>query len=573
MKLDNFEEQVDSGVLNRGYNYYDNKRIRKVFSTKPCFYTAIVDGSETYTVEVELSSDNNTILYTSCDCPYDYGAYCKHEVAVFCYLKEHLENQTPENSDELLSILSTMDKKELRDALETILNQNKELRERFMMERRDTGTMLEKAAFQMQQAVQKYEDSDQTRLELDDAYSVIRELYHSAYELKESEPALRLLFLILQNLGGLESTLDGENDELSDYEYDEWRQSADRVDALFTDIGQYICRILEKELDSASETEKQYLFDLVISTFDYQDFSNHTDTFCLIIESLIPYCNQPDCIKRLEKLLLPDDGDTSKVIRNYYLSDLCIKKVMINLYIHCGQNEKARALLYRNLGYSEFRSYAVDLARHAGDYQEVLRLAQDGLAQEPNRFSMYPNWQNVLYEAYEKLGDRPHMISFAEECLYSGDFDYYVRLKKLILPQDWEKWLESALEQMKNIPCCNDAYLNILKSENLQERLVAYCLDHPQDLFILSLMIAKEYRGLIEPLFLDEFSSYYKYLPTQTKIYEHLAEEIRQYADLYSPENGLRIIEKLSAVYPTRRKLHEILFPLRIKLEKENKTE
>ena len=45
-------------------------------------YEVEVEGTDIYLVEVKLDSNNN-IVGTSCDCPYDMGEYCKHQVAVF----------------------------------------------------------------------------------------------------------------------------------------------------------------------------------------------------------------------------------------------------------------------------------------------------------------------------------------------------------------------------------------------------------------------------------------------------------------------------------------------------------
>lgn len=60
----------------RGEEYEDSvRKLKKEGST----YTAKVDGSETYKVEI-IESD--TDVYAECTCPYDHGGICKHIVAV-----------------------------------------------------------------------------------------------------------------------------------------------------------------------------------------------------------------------------------------------------------------------------------------------------------------------------------------------------------------------------------------------------------------------------------------------------------------------------------------------------------
>lgn len=567
LKLDDFEEQIDPIVLERAYNYYDGGRIRRVFSNGPCCYTAIVDGSETYTVEVELSSDGNTILDCSCDCPYDRGPYCKHEAAVFCYLKEHVDMCYTENAEDLECILNSLNEYELRRALKDILIRDGALCERFMLAHRDTQTMLEEADRRMAHALHSFDENKNNCEELEKTYDVIREVYNTVPDLNEPEATLRLLLLIIQKLCCLESVLDEENEEISSYEYDDWCRNVDRIYTLFFNAGQSVCEVLKKDIVNGSEEEKQYDFDLMISNYKNVDYIRHNETFCMIAESLIPYCDQPERRKRLEKLLLTYCEDPQNEESFHNTCDFSIKRVLLHLYDQYGQKEEVRALVYQNLCYSEFRSWAIEMADKAGDYQGVLELAQGGLSHIPYDSGMDPLWYRIIYETYEKLNDRAHMISFSKERLYDGDFDGYVHLKKLIAEEEWAGWLDAALERMKRIPQCNIAYLNIIKSENMQGRMVDYCLDHPEELYFMAPILEREYCGALEPLFLERFSAWYEYLPKTTKEYEEVGEEIKRYVNLFSAEKGRDVIDKLFFLYPTRRKLHEVLLPLRLKLD------
>jgi len=52
-------------------------------------------GSDDYKVLVEIG-DHGDIINSECDCPYDFGPVCKHEVAVYFQLREML-NQGDKN--------------------------------------------------------------------------------------------------------------------------------------------------------------------------------------------------------------------------------------------------------------------------------------------------------------------------------------------------------------------------------------------------------------------------------------------------------------------------------------------
>ena len=92
MNLSNFEKQVESKIIARGFDYYQGGAVSEVEMTDADTYTAIVEGSDDYEVEVELSGDD--IISSSCECPYDWGNYCKHEVAVFYHLKDNKSQLT-----------------------------------------------------------------------------------------------------------------------------------------------------------------------------------------------------------------------------------------------------------------------------------------------------------------------------------------------------------------------------------------------------------------------------------------------------------------------------------------------
>ena len=55
-------------------------------------YTFEIEGSENYQVAVQLN-DFGDIVYSECDCPYDFGPICKHEVAAYYELAELMDKK------------------------------------------------------------------------------------------------------------------------------------------------------------------------------------------------------------------------------------------------------------------------------------------------------------------------------------------------------------------------------------------------------------------------------------------------------------------------------------------------
>ena len=87
MNLKDFERFIDSKILDRGRRYFKEGRVLSIEETAANAYTAEVDGTELYVVDIQLDSQG-TILDIACGCPYDMGEYCKHQVAALLALRK-----------------------------------------------------------------------------------------------------------------------------------------------------------------------------------------------------------------------------------------------------------------------------------------------------------------------------------------------------------------------------------------------------------------------------------------------------------------------------------------------------
>ena len=86
INLKNFEDRIDSKIVARGYQYFDNGYVISIEQKEDHAFEAQVDGSARYNVTVELDDQDN-IGDSYCDCPYDMGEFCKHQVAVFLAIR------------------------------------------------------------------------------------------------------------------------------------------------------------------------------------------------------------------------------------------------------------------------------------------------------------------------------------------------------------------------------------------------------------------------------------------------------------------------------------------------------
>ena len=86
LSLSNFEEYINDVILQRGYDYFKDGRVSWLEAAEHGI-EARVEGSDDYIVSLSLDPSGH-ITYTDCNCPYDGGPFCKHQVAVFYALRE-----------------------------------------------------------------------------------------------------------------------------------------------------------------------------------------------------------------------------------------------------------------------------------------------------------------------------------------------------------------------------------------------------------------------------------------------------------------------------------------------------
>ncbi|MBT2570066.1 hypothetical protein [Planococcus sp. ISL-110] len=107
MKLSNLEVYVPTVLYNRGLDYFE----RDYVEDAPNRWHGLVAGTRDYDVSINLAEDE-TILSSSCTCPFESDSLCKHEVAVCLSFLAYKEEHAGDVVD-ILPHLKTLKKAEL----------------------------------------------------------------------------------------------------------------------------------------------------------------------------------------------------------------------------------------------------------------------------------------------------------------------------------------------------------------------------------------------------------------------------------------------------------------------------
>ncbi|MFD2386783.1 SWIM zinc finger family protein [Enterococcus rivorum] len=149
MDLSNFEALIDKAIIDRGYNYFIDNRIDLLYYDEDKQeWLATILGTDEYEVHVCLSNSNE-IIESYCDCPYDLGEYCKHQVAVF-YALDDLKPTPDKSSEHSIStaefekLLNSVTKEDLIQLLLTLSAKDKDLKKRICNQFSFNATPIQK---------------------------------------------------------------------------------------------------------------------------------------------------------------------------------------------------------------------------------------------------------------------------------------------------------------------------------------------------------------------------------------------------------------------------------------------
>jgi uncharacterized Zn finger protein len=129
MNLKSFESEVEGKIVERGLDYYQSGDVKKLEKVGADEFSATVFGTPKYSVYVKLK--NETIVEHECDCPYDWGDVCKHQVAVFYAIRNGNFSNT---SGKLKALLDNTHESALRRFVERLLKKDPQFRREFLRE-------------------------------------------------------------------------------------------------------------------------------------------------------------------------------------------------------------------------------------------------------------------------------------------------------------------------------------------------------------------------------------------------------------------------------------------------------
>lgn len=439
LTLQNFEDHVGKTILAKGEEYFESGYVSGLECIENGTWTAEVEGSETYMVEIGLKSKGK-ISHYECDCPYE-GDLCKHVVAVLFALREEEQKEPYKKTGKkpaFETILQLLTIEECHHFIRKYAAKNRGFKlefELFFADKNPNADVEEKYTRLLQQLVDKYSDHGFVHYAHSSALSKqINKLLETgiAYLAKNNfRDALGLGKATLKSLVQVIAACDDSNGNISD--------SIDNAIGLLhniADSGNTAIDIRE-ELFAFLQTE--------LASKEYFNYGNFGYDLFSLFEKLSVQLNKPDVfLLFIDKTLAKLTGEYDDYQLEYFQNS---KIEFLKLINRTGEAEK---LVQQNLHIVSVRQGEVHKAITQNDFKKAKQLISEGIkiAEKQGHPGTVDEWRKQFLHIAVLENDIDKVRYYAKYFAFDGGFSrkYYNQWKATFGPEEWKKMLNEYIE-------------------------------------------------------------------------------------------------------------------------------
>lgn len=475
-----------SEVFDRARNYRDEERIECIDRFDETV-NAVVQGSQPDPYEVEIQFVDGAVepetIDATCTCPYDWGGYCKHIIAVLLEFADG-DIELEDEREAVERVLSDAHPEELREFLLDESERDADLRRRLLtrFEEQDTQSLYDYKKEMSQQYrgpyTYQYEGPD---------FSEFRDLAETHRE--QGNPLEAATIYRAMTEVRIENM-----DMVQDYYGEDFE----------TELDAFVECIHEADLDHEEKREYiDYLFgrwgsdDSAVGTFSGQ-YEDALWELCTDDADLQYWRDilEDDLPTEIPEPSEPDDGIGSFDTRRYEAER------RIELYADVldalGDTEALREVYEQY--YLDIREFCVQFARlltDEGDVDRAIEVAEEGL----ETFSNVGAIRRILIGIYADRDPERHKELLREQFLQSGDWEYYEQLRSRCSDDEWKTVIADFEVQFEdsNVRRLIDLYLREGRTSDAFEAVIEAARAEPDDAFRRAvgdngLAILSEYR-------------------------------------------------------------------------------
>jgi len=350
---------------------------------------------------------------------------------------------TKQDIDTVDLLLSELDKKQLADFIRKECSVNVRFQDRFLA--LGTGTLFKpdpaKFASRVEDLIEDY-SGRHGYIEYRDTFDFNRAVTRI---LDEAEEAMRIgqwevATAVLTGIASVAEEILNSGDD-----------SAGELGAIVDDC-------FEKWHELCSETNlpistKSEIFELALSRFNDKELKGW-DWWWDWIKMAIDLADTPEKQHRVIMALdaIMPNGDDWSAKHNAETA----QKYKLEIMSRCGSPEDQVKFMYDNVANPDFRQRLIQMAWDKADYDEVLRLAGDGVNHDTKYIGLVSDWHKWEYKAYHEIGDKDNELQLARHFFFGGsrwgEKEYsmeamYSVLKSLVPHDEWGKYAKTLISE------------------------------------------------------------------------------------------------------------------------------
>ncbi|WP_053362329.1 hypothetical protein [Bacillus sp. FJAT-27251] len=499
MNIFDFKSHIDKVILERGYDYYLDGRVTEAFELRKNEYVFHIEGSEDYQVEIEVK-DNGDIIYSVCDCPYDFGPVCKHEAASYFELFNMLNQaavkgkvaEKPSQHIALHDVLAVLSKEDLIKIIIDIADGDTALKNSLLVRylNGDKQQELEACRTLIRAIVRKYTGRE--------GFIKYRDTGDFVFELEEVlEKARNTEDVVL----GVDIALLLLEESIEAFQYAD--DSNGDIGFLVTETLGVIGEVVQK---SKLDKQKDVLFTKLLDYTGYKVFDGWEDFqlellhICFVFADDVSF--RVPLKTKIESML---DANTSDRLKDYMNENLL--QLLFKFIEQYGTDKEAEQFISEHLQYSSFRELLLNKYIQEKNYNKVIEVAKGGEVQDKKYPGLITRWKKFRYSAYQALSLKEEQQGLAMELFLNGDFNYYGDLKELAGDQD-ELYasLKHELKSRKGWQITG-LFQQLIEQENDLEEILVFVRRNPQYIETYAEKLSDEYKQEVIEIYREYIKS------------------------------------------------------------------
>ncbi len=569
--LEDFESWVSKSILSKGEDYWVDDNVQNLEQDGET-WAADVYGTDNYLTEVTIK--NGQVAEWFCDCPYDHGPICKHVVAVLFAVRDEIPDElltttevvtsatnktksakqktTPSNPIE--EIIEKLAEPELRRLITYFAGRQDEVRSHLLSKYAHLLEVVSKT--QYEQLVSSYIDAHSGGrhgfLEYRDASRLGDKIY-TLVENADSKNPMAVAYLCEAVIRQLAKAYQHADDSSG--------SMGGAMETAFSSL----YNLAEPDNDYPIEVVN-YIFEYAIGECNkeaYQGWDWGRNLRSLACDAVRDKEQAAEVMEVLDQSIT---ANKKKEHREYDIE--ASERLKLYLLRDHYSLDTADKHLKSNLHYSSFRKMALEQAMEEKRYEDVRRLAEEGIVQHTGKYAGLVNdWKKWLIRLSKVTGDTTSFIKINEELFFGrGEMEYYRKLKEIIPKDEFKDKVETYIQYFRKRederwgPTFNQYVATILEEENRLEDLMNEIkkaaslrrLDHYFDL------LGKHYKGEFLALY-EKLVRQHMDTNTGRGIYIECCQYIDKIVRLGGLEDAKMIVEDWRKKYPRRRAMMEEL--------------